>query len=227
MTEDHLLSNVAAVPLAEQAAEEARLALAPHQPRREQLLTALAGVNVTDDEDLRRAVDKIALSRSLRESAVVAVQPITTPYREAWQSARGVEIQFVDPLHIKEQDAQRSIDAFRGRQRAAAATAANEQRAAEDRLRTQAGLESPAPAAPVKAADVKLPSVRSDYRGQVFDRKIIKVRIVDPRLLPDTILNAPGVTAALEVAVRQMAKLTRDIPGAEIEDDQASSVKVG
>jgi hypothetical protein len=226
MSDDHLISNIAAVPLYERAAEEAALALAPYQKRHDDLLAALAAVDVKDDEDMKRAVDKIALARALRENADALLQPIGLPYQEAAHAVRVVAVRFLDPLRIKERDAQRSIEAFRKRVREAAAIAANEQAAREAELRKAAGLES-GPVEQVRAADVRLPSARSDYRGQVFDRKVIHVRIVNVRALPDDVLNAPGVLEALERAVRVKAKLTRDIPGAEITDDLACSVKAG
>lgn len=223
---DHLISNTASVPLEEQAREEARLAVAPHQPRQEALLAALAAVDVQDDEDMKRAIDKIALSRALRTNVDNLLQPVGNPYRDATHAVHVVAIRFLDPLKINEQRAQQSIDAFRKRVREAAAARANEQAEREQALRREAGLESQ-PVAPVRAADVRLSSTRSDYRGQAFDRKVIIVRIVDVRKLPDTVLNSPGVIEACERAVRQMAKLTKDIPGAEIEDDQATSIKAG
>jgi hypothetical protein len=226
VSDDHLISNSAAVPLAEQAREEVRLAIAPFKTRQEQLLAALDGVDVKDDEEMRRAVDKIALSRALRENVDGLLQPVGQPYRDAAHAVRATAMAFLDPLQIKEQDAQRSIDAFRKRVRERAAAAANEQAAREAELRKAAGLES-GPVEQVRAADVRLPSARSDYRGQVFDRKVINVRIVDVRLLPDTVLKSAGVIEACERAVRKLAALTRDIPGAEIEDDQKSSVKAG
>lgn len=223
MTE-HLLSNSAAVPLAEQAGEEAMLALAPFEPRRDKLLEALAGVTVGDDEDMKRAIDKIVLSKALRDAADAALQPIGTPYKDATHAVANVAHGFVAALRDAEKRAQYLIDAFRARQRVAAAKAKTEQAESEALLRRQAGLEAPT-VVPVKPSDVRLGSARSDYRGQVFDRKVLKVTITDPRALPDTVLNAPGVTAALESAVRQLARLDRNIPGALIEDDQKSTIK--
>jgi hypothetical protein len=220
-----LLSNFQAA-LAEQAGEEARLAIAEFQPRRQQLLEALGKVDVRDDEDMRRAIDKIVLSKALRETADAKLQPIGTPYRDAVHSVANVALGFVDELKRAERAAQKSIDAFRARQREAAARAKNEQREREEALRREAGLESTR-SEPVKASDVRLGSARSDYRGQVFDRKVLKVTITDPRALPDTVLNAPAVIAAMESAVRRLAGLTRDIPGASIEDEQKSTVKAG
>lgn len=225
---EHLLSNSEAVPLQEQAAEEARMALEPLSGRKEALLAALGAVDVKDDEDMRRAVDKIVLSKALREHADGSLAPIGRPYQEAIHAVRSTAGSFLDPLRQVEQKAQQSIDAYRRRQREAAARSKTEQEERERQLRIKAGLEAPPePAAPVKAADVKLSSVRSDYRGQVFDRKVTNVTITDPRALPDTILKAPAVIAAMESAARRLATLTRDIPGAEIEDDRKSSVKAG
>lgn len=225
---EHLISNFATA-LSEQAAEEARLAIAPFQTRREALLESLAGVDVKDDEDLRRAIDKIILSQALREHADATLQPIGTPYREAVHAVGTVAGEFLRDLKDAERKAQKSIDAFRGRQREAAAKARNEQAEIEERLRIEAGLATAADRVEKKAtaADVRLAPVRSDFRGQAFDRKVVKITITDPRLLPDAVLNAPGVTAALESAVRQLAKLTRSIPGALLEDDFKTNVKAG
>lgn len=220
-----LLSNSAAVPLAEIAAEEARLALFPHQQRRADLIDALQKVDVRDEEEMRRAVDKIALSSALRREAETKVEPIGAPYREAGNAVRGVALNFLDPLRLAEQAAHRSINEFRARQRQAAADAKNAQLAREAELRRQAGLEVEQPAL-VRPEDVHLAPARSDYRGQVFDRRTTTVTILDPRLLPDEVLKSPGVTAALETAVRRLSTLTRDIPGALLEDGKASSVKV-
>lgn len=228
---EHLLSNSAAVPLAEQAGEEARNAVMALKPRRLELLASLQSVDVKDDEEMRRAIDKIVLSKALRDAADAALQPIGTPYHDASQAVRNVADDFQVALKQAERTAQQSIDAFRSRQREAAAQRANEQRRREHELRVQAGLvkepEKAAEIATVKPADVRLGSTRSDYRGQVFDRKVVKVTITDPRLLPDDVLTSPNVTKALEAAVRIKAKLTRDIPGATIEDDQKSTVKGG
>ena len=225
---DHLFSNFAAA-LPDQAAEEARLAIAEFGPRRQQLLDALAAVDVKDDEDARRAIDKIVLSKALREAADNRLQPVGTPYRDATHAVGNVARGFLDDLAAAERRAQASIDAFRARQRAAAAQAQNEQRERERQLRIEAGLESPAAPAPepVKAADVRLTATRSDYRGQAFDRKVLKVTITDPRALPDEVLNAPAVRDALERAVRRLAGLTRNIPGAVLEDDVKTNVKAG
>lgn len=224
MTTDHLHSNSAAVPLEVQAAEEAALALEPLKPRRDQLIEALGKVSIADDEDVRRATDKIVLAQALRESADARLQPIGTPYREANHAVRTAALNFTDTLKEAELRVGQAIAAFRKRQREAAARAKNEQAAREAELREKAGLES-APVAETKAADIKLAPVRSDYRGQVFDRKVLRVTINDVRALPDTVLQSAGVIAALESAVRQLAKLTRDIPGATIEDDLTSNVK--
>lgn len=204
------------------------MALSPLLQRRDDLVDALEKVSISDEEELRRAVDKIALARAVREEADRRLEPIGGPYTRASIAVRNAGTTFASKLKTAEQAVQRKIDGFRSRQRQAAARAKDEQRQREAALRADAGLPpDPVAAEPVKASDVRLESVRSDYRGQVFDRKVLIVRIVDPRLLPDTILKAPAVTEALEKAVRKLAALTRDIPGAEIEDDQASSVKVG
>jgi hypothetical protein len=222
---DRPLSNFNAA-LAEQAGEEARLALAPFEPRRQGLRAALYAVDVKDDEDLRRAIDKISLSKALREAADAALQPIGKPYREAAHAVASAASAFMADLLGNERHAYRSIESFRSRQREAAAQAKNDQAERERLLRQQAGLES-TPALPIKPADIRLGSVRSDYRGQVFDRKVLHITITDPRLLPDDVLNAPFVIDALIRAVRTKAALTRDIPGATIEDDQKSTVKAG
>jgi hypothetical protein len=218
------LSNFAAA-MPEQAAEEARAAIASLRARRQQLLDSLAAVDVKDDEDLRRAIDKIVLAKACREAADAALEPIAKPHREATHAIATVALGFVGELKVAERKAQQSIDAFRTRQREAAARAANEQAEREAELRRQAGIERAAKAAEVKPADVRLGSVRSDYRGQVFDRKVLKATITDPRALPDTILNAPGVISAMETAVRRLAGLTSDIPGATVEYEQKSTVK--
>lgn len=222
------ISNIDNVPLQEVAAEEARMALQPLEQRRAALLDALANVSIADDEDMRRTSDKIALSRACREAADSAIEPVNGPYRESSSAVRNAAANFCGPLKGAEQRAQQAIDACRTRQREAAAKARNEQLRIEAELRRQAGIEtSSKPVAPVRAADVKLESVRGDLGSQIFDRKVEQVRILDPRALPDTILKSPAVTEALERAVRQLAKLTKDIPGAEIISDQATSVKVG
>jgi hypothetical protein len=69
------LSNFAAA-MPEQAAEEARAAIASLRARRQQLLDSLAAVDVKDDEDLRRAIDKIVLAKACREAADAALEPI-------------------------------------------------------------------------------------------------------------------------------------------------------
>lgn len=221
---DGFLSN-SAMGMAAGAADEARVALQPLQERADALAAALKNVNIRDEEDLRRTADKIALSRALREEADKRLDPIRTPYRDSDVAVRNVGSTFASKLAPGERDAQNAINSFRARQREAAAKAKQDQLDREAQLRKEAGLDAPA-APQVRAADVKLESVRGDLRSQVFDRAVIEVRIVDPRALPDTILNAPGVVQALEKAVRQMAKLTKDITGAEITDGQASSVKV-
>lgn len=222
------ISNIDNVPLQEVAREEARLALQPFEARRDALLKALENPKVEDDEDIRRASDKIGMARALREAADGAIDPVHGPYRDGASAVRNVAANFCGTLKGAEVRAQQAIDACRARQREAAAKARNEQREREAELRARAGLAVPAAAvAPVRPADVKLENVRSDYGTQVFDRTVDLVRIVDPRALPDTILKSPGVTEALEKAVRQMAKLTRDIPGAEITTDKASSIKAG
>lgn len=223
----HLLSNVAATPAEVIAAEEARMAIAPLKPRKNEILAALANVQVSDDEDMRRAMDKIAIARAVREESDTRLDPVGRPYRDSAHAVRQVALQFTDPLEAAEKEAQRRIGAYRARQREAAAAAAEQQRLKEAELRKNAGLApDPAAAAPIRAADVRLGSQRSDYRAQAFDRKITHVRIIDPRMLPDAILKAPAVTEALERAVRQLSKLTKTIPGAEVTDDQATSVKV-
>lgn len=223
---EHLLSNIAAVPLAERSAEDAQVAIAALKPRRQQLLDALAAVDVRDDEDMRRAIDKIVLAKALRDAADAALRPIGDPLKDAVHAVSNVAANFVEALRAAERKAQQSINAFRSRQREAAAKAANRQAEREAELRRNAGLES-CDAAPIKPADVRLPSARSDYRGQAFDRRVLKVTITDPRALPDTILDASAVRAAMESAVRRLAALSRDIPGATIEDDQKSTVKAG
>lgn len=223
---EHLLSNMDAVPLEVIAAEEARIALSPLEKRKDDLVARLANVTISDEEEMKRTVDVIAMARAVREESDRLLEPIGAPYRDSGAAVRNVAMNFTTQLKNREIDAQNAINAFRKRQREAAAAAKNEQLEAEAELRRQANL-APVQAAPVTQADMRLESVRSDYRGQVFDRKVIIVSIVDARALPDTILKSPGVIAALETAVRQMAKLTRDIPGAKIEDDQASNVKVG
>ncbi len=225
MTED-FLSNSAAVPLAELAVDEARVALEPLQQRRSALHDVLSKTQINDDEDLRRAADKIALSVALREEAERRLDPIRTPYADAGIAVRNVQQNFSSDLSVAEREVQGKINAFRARQREAAALRANEQRAREAELRRKAGLDQTPAAAPVKASDVKLQSARSDFGAQVFDRKVITVSIVDPRALPDTILKSPGVIEAMEKAVRKMASLTRDIPGAKIDDGLTSNVKV-
>lgn len=222
------LSNIDNVPLQEVAAEEARLALQPYNARRDALLKSLENVTVADDEDIRRTSDKIAMARALREAADGAIEPVQGPYRDGSTAVRNVAANFCGTLKGAEQRAQAAIDDCRARQREAAAKARNEQRAREAELRARAGLDVPAASvAPVRAADVQLENIRSDLGSQVFDRKVDHVSIVDPRALPDTILKSPGVTEALERAVRQMAKLTKDIPGALITTDKASSIKAG
>jgi hypothetical protein len=212
--------------LASQAREEAELALAPFEPRQQGLRAALYAVDVKDDEDLRRAIDKISLSKALREAADAALQPIGEPYRDASHAVSTVASLFLADLKNMEAHALRSIESFRTRQREAAAKAKNEQAERERKLREQAGLKSQ-PMLPVKPAEVRLGSVRSDYRGHAFDRKTLKVTITDVRALPDDILNAPYVIEALTRAVRTKASLTRDIPGATIEDDLKTNVKAG
>jgi hypothetical protein len=222
-----LLSNSANVPLEEMAAEDARLAIAPLQERQKQVIEALGkSQTIADDEELRRAADKLALSKALIEASDTALEPIGGPYRNAAFAVRNVALTFTEPLKSAESRVRAAMDAFRDRQRQAAAKAANEQAQRERELRIQAGLAVQEKPAEVKPADVRLGSVRSDYRAQVFDRKVTKVAIVDPRALPDEVLNSPGVTRALETAVRQLAKLKTDIPGATVEFDQAASVKV-
>ncbi len=222
------LSNIDNVPLEEVAAEEARLVLAPLDQRRADLLKALDNVTVADEEDMRRVADKIALAAACREAADERIAPILRPYAASSGAVRNVAANFCGALKGRETAAQTAINAFRKRQREAAAKARNEQLEREALLRANAGL-APDPAAPVevKASDVRLESVRGDYRTQVFDRAVVVVKIIDPRALPDLILKSPAVTEALEKAVRQMAKMTKDIPGAEVTDDRASSVKVG
>jgi hypothetical protein len=223
----HLLSNVDATPAEVIAAEEARLAVAPLEPRRKEILAALEKVQVEDDEDMRRAMDKIAIARAVRDESDVKLDPVGKPYRDSAHAVRQVALQFTDPLKRAEDEVQRRISAYRGRQREAAAAAAEAQRIKEAELREKAGLApDPAAAAPIRPADIRLGSSRSDYRAQAFDRKIVHVRIINPRLLPDEVLNSPGVTEALERAVRRLAGLTKTIPGAEVTDDQATSVKV-
>lgn len=212
--------------IAAQAREEAELAIAPFQNRADQLVAALLAVDVKDDEDMRRAVDKLALAKALREAADAALQPIGRPYRDASHAVVTIGGAFMARLMEQERHATRQIDGFRTRQREAAARARNEQEERERELRRQAGLEV-VETAPIQAAEVRLPSVRSDYRGHAFDRKVLKVQITDPRALPDEVLKSPGVTAALETAVRRLAGLTRDIPGATVTDDLKTSVKAG
>lgn len=221
------LSNIDNVPLAEVAREEATLALAPIKQRRDDLIAALTKVDsIHDEESMRRATDKIALAAACREDADTRLDPIGTPYRESNTAVRNVAIEFTGPLRKAELAVHDQISAFRRRQREAAAKAKTEQQEREAELRRKAGLAAPVQA-PVRQADIRLEPVRSDYRGQVFDRAKVVVSIVDPRILPDTILKAPAVIAALETAVRQLARLTREIPGAKIEDDRTSSVKAG
>jgi len=220
-----LLSNSANASLHELAAEDARQALSPLKQRREQVLASMQAFTIQDDEDVRRAADKVALAQALIDASDEALKPIGGPFQEASHAVRTAALNFTDDLKAAKVRANQAINAFRDRQREAAAKAANEQREREAELRRKAGMEA-TPAAPVRAGDVKLAPTRSDYRANVHDRRVTKVSIEDARALPDTILKSPGVVKALETAVRQMAKLTTDIPGATVEFDQSSSVKV-
>lgn len=219
-------SNSANAPLHEIAGDEARNALLPFEQRRQALLESLEKRQVTDDEDLRRAADTISLSEALREEADRRVEEVRQPYHVSASAVRNAGLMFATPLQIAERDVRERINAFRNRQREAAARAKNAQAEKEAELRRQAGLDTPA-AAPIAAKDVRLPSARGDYRAQVYDRKTTEVKITNPRLLPDTVLKAPGVIAAMETAVRQLAKLTKDIPGAEVETGLGTSIKAG
>lgn len=220
--------NYEAVPMRERAAEDARLALADMLPRQQELLAACGRAVVEDDETIRRAGDQVGLCNAWMEEAERRANDVRQPYSEAVDAVDAQAERVLAPMRAAIQRLKERVAQCRKDMRARAAAQATEQRQIEAQLRARAaGTTSPAPVRveEVKPAEIQLEKVRGDYGSRVFDRKIWKATIVDARVLPDTILKAPDVVAALEKAVLRLHKLQPEIPGATVEQDFATSVR--
>lgn len=74
------------------------------------------------------------------------------------------------------------------------------------------------PVPQVRPEDIKLGVARGELGSKVSDQDRREWRITDARKLPDTVLNAAAVQKAILQAVKQLARLTTDIPGAAYDD---------
>lgn len=227
----HLKSNDP--PLADQAIVALDALLAELEQRRLGILSSLERLAVTDHETTGKAADFIAICKTFLSDADAIRRQIKAPYDQAVKAIDSRSAGFVENVLDAIKQAETAIRTFRASQREKARLAAVAQRVEEARLRAaadaaergQLAVDPEPPAEKVAAADIALPVARGDYGGKVHDKREAEYRITDVRALPDEILLAPKVQAAMLAAIKQLAKLKPDIPGVEKTDGVGENIR--
>lgn len=238
-------------PLREAAALDIEERLAAYAERKKGILASAQRVVVNDNETTGRAADFIAICQTFLEHVEVERRNAKEPYDAAKATIQGKVAAFIEEILVAIATVQAQIKAFRDTERTRQQEALRKQRAEEAKLRAAADQRKrqteldeaakkagelpvssapsvePAPAEPVRPTDVSLPVARGDYGSKVKDKVEKTFRITDVRALPDTILNAPKVRAAMMAAIKQLARLQTEISGVEIDDAVTDSIRKG
>lgn len=226
MTEPRIITskdNQVDVPPAEIIADLVDSALKQFQDLRDQRIAAAGRVEVIDQDTTGRAGDLKAMIATLNERVRNEIYAIAEPHDQAVKLARARMERWLEPLLAASSSVNEKIENYRSAERKRIAEQKRKQREEE-----QAALAKNAPkedegwvssnvsATPEEPIQVKLAPVRGDFGSLTSDRKVLEVEILDPRALPDLVLNHAKVREAMIAAVKDLHKLQKDIPGAKV-----------
>ena len=211
------------------AAESMKRALAPHRERATEFVQKAERAKVDDMASAQAAVDFVKLARALTDQARTLLEEVRQPYKEAAEAARGVAMQFIEEIDEAVDAVQKQLSDYNEERRRKHAEAQAEQRRAEEELRKRAaeaqGEETPAPPPPPPPpAPAKAAPIRTDYGGRMTDQVKWRPKVVDVTKVPEHVLQAPKVIAAIEQVARDLLKNGIDVPGVEKENYNTHSI---
>lgn len=169
---------------------------------------------IRDRQDAADATDVIGLARKVLTSIEDERKAISSPYDAAAGAPILVMRNAVAPLQEQIVRVLSLIDAFDAAQSAKIAAQRAEQKAAEDKLRAEAGGPrpeivyaegGPVPTTPVAPPAHKPAEIRGDYGFAYRKRAKIDVTIDDVGLIPREILEEDAVQAAIAAAIKARA----------------------
>ena len=200
------------------AAAAMTAALAPWEERRAELERKAEGAMVDDVDSAEAAIDFVRMARALADKARDLLAEVEGPYKEAAQAARAVALRFTDTLETAAGTVNDRLAAYNTRRRQRAEEAQREQERAEQQLREASGLET-APPPPESSTPPqkrrKSAPIRTMLGGRMSEQQKWRPKVVDVKLVPETILNTPKVREAIESVARAMLQNGIDVPGVE------------
>lgn len=201
--------NSAGMLTRDDAVEDLRIALERFAPRKDEFLRAAAAAVVRDRGTAGSAADVIKLARDIGGQVEAVRLERSRPYRDTGDALKACADAFWRPVAEAMEDLEEKVRAW---------DSAEDDRIAAQRQEQQALLSNLGGAAPIArpARTAKARPVRGDYGGKVTRVQEYHFEVLDPKAVPDFILNSEPVKAAIIAAVKPLRKLGTEIPGIRI-----------
>ncbi|MDC7810531.1 hypothetical protein [Sphingomonas koreensis] len=200
----------------EAAIAEQRQSLEAYRVRRDDFVRAADAAVVRDRDTAGQAADIKHLAAAVWKDIDDARRKRSDPFYEAQTTLKAIADDFWQPVFDALKALGAKVQAWDDAEKARIQQQQDEQNAEMRRLRDQAApagavrSATPAPTAP--AREPRRRRTRGDYGGTVVEKTTHQFEVIDVRAIPDFILNAAPVHAAIISVVRGMAKVT-DVPG--------------